>query len=345
MEWPILRDIDLSIPDERLQLEEFLKAFDLALDEDIQESIGLFDGNTMVGTCSLSGKVMKGFAVREDYRGLNLTSTLVSEMIRRLSLRGIYKSFIFTKPENREIFENVGYKYLAGGEKVILLEHGINGIDDYIEVLKKHRSEGTINGCIVMNCNPFTLGHRYLIERSSSMCEKLYIFVVREDRSLFPFHVRKKLIEYGTSDIKNVEIIDGGDYIISSATFPGYFIRKQNERIFSEASLDIDLFTKYVAQVLNIKKRFVGTEPYDPVTLTYNKVMAKNLPEHGIEFIEIPRFEVDGKAISASRVREDIRKGDFEDLKKLLPQTTLDFLNTGEGKIIMEKIKNSSSPH
>lgn len=340
-----LKDIDIGDSYERMKLIDFLKKFDLTLDDDVEESIGLFEGDTLIATCSLSGKVLKGFAIEENYRGLNLTSTLVSEMIRKLSEKGIYKSFIFTKPKNREIFESLGYRYLAGNNTVILLEHGLDGIDDYLLKLSRYNSVGTINGCIVMNCNPFTLGHRYLIEKAKSMCERLYIFVVQEDRSLFPFKVRKKLIEDGTADLTGIDIIDGGDYIISTATFPGYFIRKQNDRIISEAYLDIDLFTKYIAPTLNIKKRFVGNEPYDPVTATYNKVMAENLPKHGIEFIEIPRYEVDGKAVSASRVREYIRKGAFEELKRILPKTTLDFLATDEGKMIIDKIKNSSSPH
>lgn len=341
----ILKEIDLSSPQEKEKLSNFLREYDIYLDDDIEESIGLFDGEQIVATCSLSGKVLKGFAVREDYRGKNLTSTLVSEMIRRLSLKGIYKSFIFTKPENKSIFESVGYRYLASGGNVILLEHGIGGIEDYINNLKKYRCESTVNGCIVMNCNPFTLGHRYLIERAAQKCDRLYIFVVQEDKSLFPFEVRKKLIERGTSDIKNVVIIDGGDYIISSATFPGYFIRKQNERIKSEAELDIDLFTKYIVPVLNIKKRFVGTEPYDPVTSMYNDVMSKKLPQNGVEFIEIPRLEIKGKAVSASIVRDKIRKDDYESLKLLLPKTTLEFLESEEGKRVIEKIKKSTSPH
>ncbi|MDK2879789.1 MAG: [citrate (pro-3S)-lyase] ligase [Thermoanaerobacteraceae bacterium] len=341
----LLKEIDISSFQEKEKLRKFLEGFDLTLDEDIEESVGIFDGDVMVATCSLSGKVLKGFAVRDDYRGLNLTSTLVSEMIRRLSLKGIYKSFIFTKPENRNIFESVGYKFLASGGKVILLEHGINGIDHYIKKLEEYKSETTLNGCIVMNCNPFTLGHRYLIERAVRMCDRLYIFIVQEDRSLFPFDIRKKLIEKGTSDIENVVIIDGADYIISSATFPGYFIRKQNDRIYSEAALDIDLFTKYIAPVLNIKKRFAGSEPYDPVTSIYNRMMSEKLPQHGIEFIEVPRLEVDGKAVSASRVRDEIRKGDFANLKRLLPETTLEFLSSDEGRKVVERIKNSTSPH
>lgn len=337
--------MDLSIGSDRERLIKFLEEHGLSLDEDVEESIALFDGDEMVATCSRSGKVLKSFAVREDYRGRNLTSLLVGEMIRRLYARGIYKSFIFTKMDNVAIFESLGYKHIASGGRVALLEHGLDGIESYVSNLKRFKRETSDNGSVVVNCNPFTLGHRYLIERASSLCETLYIFVVQEDRSLFPFKARRKLIEMGTKDLENVVIIDGGDYIVSSATFPGYFIRKQNERIESEAELDVDIFSKYIAPALDIKRRFVGSEPYDPVTSTYNRVMSRKLPERGIEFIEIPRLEVNGRAVSASLVRDRIRKGDLEGLRELLPKTTLDFLMSEEAREIIERIKKSSSPH
>ncbi|MCS7232757.1 MAG: [citrate (pro-3S)-lyase] ligase [Synergistetes bacterium] len=340
-----LKDIDLSFDKDRKRLIAFLEMHDLSLDEDVEGSIALFDGSEIVATCSLSGKVLKCFAVREDYRGRNLASVLVGEMIKRLSSKGIYKNFVFTKPDNLIIFESLGYKHIASGSKVILLEYGMDGIEDYVNRLKRYDRNTLNNGSIVMNCNPFTLGHRFLVEKASSLCETLYIFVVQEERSLFPFKIRKMLIEKGTGDLKNVIIIDGGDYVVSSATFPGYFIRKQSERIESEAELDIDLFSRYIAPTLSIKRRFVGSEPYDPVTYTYNRVMSKRLPERGIEFVEIPRLEVGGKAVSASLVRERIRKGDFEGLAELLPRTTLEFLMSEEAKGIIERIKKTLSPH
>lgn len=338
-----LRDIQISLPKEKETLIGFLSRFDLVLDEDIEESIGFFDKDKLVATCSYSGKVLKCFAVDENYRGINISTGLVSEMNKRLAQKGIYKTFIFTREENRNIFENIGYKYLATGKSVVLLENGIDCISDFQQELKKHISQDTLNGCIIMNCNPFTLGHKYLISTTSKLCDRLYIFIVEEDKSLFPFKWRKKLVVEGTKDIQNAVILDGGDYIISSATFPGYFIKRMDEKTQAEALLDIDIFSRYIAPILNIRKRFAGSEPYDPMTATYNKVMREVLPKKGIDFVEIPRIKVEGTVVSASRARECIKNNDKKTLRELLPATTLDFLDTHEGRSIIAKIKGYSN--
>jgi len=338
----ILRQINLDLFEDKQVLNEFLSRFDIKLDDDVEESIGLFAQDKLVATCSLSGKVLKGFAVENEYQGSNLTSTLITEMVKRLFERGIYKSFIFTRPKNKTIFASLGYRYIAQGNNIVLLENGLDGIDKYIEYLRQARKSNGVNGCIVMNANPFTWGHHYLVSRASKLCDQLYIIVVEENRSDFPFTVRKKLVEEGTQDIHNVIVLSGSDYVISSATFPGYFIKKPGERITSEATLDLDIFTRYIAPALNIHKRFVGNEPYDQVTATYNQVMAQILPHNNIEFIEIPRYEMDGKAISASRVRKYIKLGQIGEIVNLVPPTTFKYINSVAGREIIERIKNKT---
>lgn len=340
-----LKAIELDIEYKKKEIKDFLAQFDLLLDQDVEECIGLYDGEIMAAVCCRSGKVLKGFAVKEEYRENNLTSLLVSDMLKRLYAAGIYKSFVFTKNKYRAKFESLGYRFLGQGGETILLETGLNGVNEYLSKHKESRSEGTINGCIVMNCNPFTLGHRYLVDRASTLCEKLYIILVQEDKSSFPYMVRKELVLQGTNDLLNVEVIDGGDYTISSATFPGYFIRQENEKIFSEAALDIDLFIRYTAPALGIVKRFAGSEPYDAVTAVYNQVMREKLPQAGIEFIEIERLKAEGRYISASDVRRAIREKKPLLLQKLVPESTLAFLLSTEGKILWEKISNNILSH
>ncbi|MGI6668986.1 MAG: hypothetical protein ACOX4M_06160 [Acetivibrionales bacterium] len=45
------------------------------------------------------------------------------------------------------------------------MESEKDGIKNFISGLKAPRRDGVI-GSAIMNCNPFTLGHRYLIEKS-----------------------------------------------------------------------------------------------------------------------------------------------------------------------------------
>lgn len=181
-------------------------------------------------------------------------------------------------------------------------------------------------GSIVMNCNPFTLGHRYLIEQAAANCDHLIIFVVQEDKSMFPFNDRLKLVIDGTSDLKNVTVVPSSEFIISSLTFSEYFNKSEIQDHHIDASLDVTLFAREIAPCLNISVRFAGEEPYDKVTKQYNDTMRAVLPEYGIEFVEIPRKEYDGTPISASYVRELLKDRNFDEIGKIVPKTTLEYL-------------------
>jgi [citrate (pro-3S)-lyase] ligase len=201
--------------------------------------------------------------------------------------------------------------------------------EQYLKDLETHKIEGAEHksiGSIVMNCNPFTLGHRYLIEQAYTQVDFLYIFVVEEDKSIFPFADRIKLVKAGTQDLKNIRVLPSGNGIISAQTLPEYFEKEANPNATVNPSMDLAIFGKCIAPALNITHRFAGEEPKDPVTRQYNKGMAENLPRFGIEFHVVPRKEVTGGVISASTVRKLLDAKDFETLKQYVPQTTLDYL-------------------
>lgn len=200
-----------------------------------------------------------------------------------------------------------------------------NGLRNYLDKIKEYKREGTC-GAIVMNCNPFTKGHRYLIEEASSKVDYLYVFVVEEDKSDFAFKDRLMLVKQGCSDLANVIVIPSGKYIISALTLPGYFEKDELQDTVLDASSDLEIFADVIAPVLNIKKRFVGTEPTDRFTEQYNSEMKRILPLKGIELIEIARLEIDGNVVSASSVRELFVQKQFERLKKLVPECTFHFL-------------------
>lgn len=181
-------------------------------------------------------------------------------------------------------------------------------------------------GAVVMNCNPFTLGHRYLIEQALLQCDHLMIFLVQEDKSIFPFDDRLKLVDEGVADIKNVTVIPSGNFIISSLTFSEYFNKSELQDHIIDSSLDLTLFAREIAPCLNISVRFAGEEPFDNVTRQYNEAMRSILPQYGIEFVEIPRKELGGIAISASCVRKLLEEKDFDKLYSMVPATTLEYL-------------------
>lgn len=196
----------------------------------------------------------------------------------------------------------------------------------YLDDISKYKTKYNNVGAIVMNCNPFTLGHRYLIETALKSVDYLFIFVVEEDKSFFPFKDRIELIKQGVADLKNITVIPSGRYIISALTFPGYFYKENDNSAIIDSSNDIDIFGKYIAPTLNIKKRFVGEEPIDKVTKQYNETMKERLPLYGIECIEIERKKDDENVISASRVRKYLKEKQFEKIKQLVPDTTYKYL-------------------
>ena len=173
-----------------------------------------------------------------------------------------------------------------------------------------------------MNCNPFTLGHRYLIEQAAKQVERLYVMVVREDCSLFAYTERKAMVEQGVADIENVSVIDGSDYAISRATFPTYFLKRLDDAADTQMLLDLDLFRRHIAPALGATVRFVGTEPTDQLTRRYNQLMHEALKD----VRETDRLEKDGYAVSASRVRKAMEEGDMNTIRQLVPPTTLPYI-------------------
>ncbi len=191
---------------------------------------------------------------------------------------------------------------------------------------------------LVMNANPFTLGHQYLVEKAAAENDLLHLFIVSEDASLVPFAVRKQLVMEGTAHLHNIIYHESGPYIISSATFPSYFQKDESAVIESHAMLDLTIFTR-IARALGINRRYVGEEPTSLVTGIYNRIMSEKLPENGIECHIIPRKEKDGRAISASTVRQAVKDNNWDLLAELVPDTTLRYFRSQEAEPVVRRIR------
>ena len=186
---------------------------------------------------------------------------------------------------------------------------------------------GKTAGAIVMNCNPFTYGHRHLIERAAGEVDRLYVFVVEEDKSFFKFADRLEMVKAGVADLPNVAVFPSGRFMISSLTFPEYFMKDYVKERNFDVSSDVRTFCERIAPGLGITVRFAGAEPFDPVTANYNACMARLLPRHGIRFCEVPRFEVAGRgAVNATEVRRLVAAADWTALEALVPPSTLEIV-------------------
>ncbi len=316
----------LSLPSVRARVESFLAANSLRLDDvDCYATITRSeDSDEILAGGGLKGNVIKCIAVSPELRSEGLSGSLVSYLVSLAHERGCDTVKVFTKPENKAIFSSMGFVTLAACGKAVLMEDG-NGLRRYERYLAPLRKEGR-NGAIVMNANPFTRGHRYLVENAASQVDNLYVIAVKEDLSRFPYAERLAMIKAGTADIPNVTVCEGSDYAISAATFPTYFLKKLSDASDVQMSLDIDLFAKHIAPALGVGVRFAGSEPADPLTARYNELMSEQLPGGGVEFMEISRLEDGEGPVSATLLRKALDRGSLPEAMKFAYRSTLPYL-------------------
>lgn len=309
----------------RIKWERFISKMGLVSDSLIDKTVLVWNGDDIIATGSRYDNILKLIAVDPLYQGEDLTSTVVTALRRDAFEDGYRSLFLYTKPQNEAIFSSLFFYPIASTESVLLLEDKKDGAAQFVSALPKADVCGKI-GAVVMNCNPFTLGHQYLIERAASECDYLYIFVLSEDGSEFTASDRIEMVRLGTSHIDNVSVLPTGPYLISSATFPTYFLKDRDNIANVQCKLDIEIFSRYFVPAFGITHRYVGSEPISPFTALYNNALASCLPQKGVEVVEIERKAYNGEPISASRVRKLIEENNFEELNALLPQTTIDFI-------------------
>lgn len=355
-----IQTLNLATPRQRQRIEAFLKRNGLRIDDMNYYAAVLDDDGEMIAGGGLKDDVIKCVAVDDAHKGEAIANTLVSHLISHANQEGYSCIKLFTKPKNRQLFESLSFRLLAEAPEAILMETGIGGISNTVDALKKIKEESKKykeynkeckedskecrentsylttspphhltttmqpNGCIVMNCNPFTLGHRYLVESASRMVEHLFVIVVREDRSAFSYQERKAMVTAGTADFKNVTVCDGSEYAISNTTFPTYFLKRLSDATDTQILLDLDLFRRHIAPALGAEVRFVGTEPTDELTRRYNELMMESLGKDHV--VQIPRLENGGVAVSASRVRRAMESNSLKEAAQLVPPTTLPYI-------------------
>ena len=293
-------------------------------DMDWETTVLIWEGSELIAAASRNSNLLKCIAVDDGHQGEGLTATLLTNLRQDAFQAGHSHLFLYTKPKNREMFASLFFYPIAETSDVLLMENKETGIRDFLDTLPEAEPAQKIGG-LVMNCNPFTKGHRYLIETAAQNCDRVYVFVLSEDCSQFSFKDRMEMVKLGTADLSNVTVLPTGPYLISSATFPTYFLKERDRAEQVHCLLDIEIFCNYYAPKFGITHRFVGTEPLSPMTAQYNEALKKHLPAKGIQVVEIPRLEL-GVPVSASAVRKALEEKDQQTLEKLLPKTTYDYL-------------------
>ena len=321
-----IQEVPLSTPFFRNRVVRFLGENDLRLEAlDSYYCIQDDEGEILAGA-GLCGEVIKCVAVAASARSEGLAAPLLSHVISVASARGVFNLKVFTKPENEGIFTSLGFHVLARAPKALLMEKG-RGLEQYCAYLSSFKRPGKA-GVVVMNANPFTLGHLYLLQQAAAQVDTLYVIPVKEDVSLFPYAERLEMIQSGvmpgpdrasavqlSAEIyfsgrypKNqfsaaiatpthadaIVVLEGSSYQISALTFPTYFLKDLSDASETQMRLDLDLFARHIAPALNASVRFVGSEPTDPLTARYNELMKEVLPA----VVEIPRLPAEGNYFS-----------------------------------------------
>lgn len=322
-----------SIPRQRARIEQFLAASGLRLDEvDYYAALVDEESGDIIAGGGLWCDIIKCVAVADGHQGEALANTIVSHLIARANAEGHHCVKLYTKPQNRQLFESLSFRLLAEAPQAILMETGVGGIGKYSQALRLISAERQAAaaasaslpqaGVIVMNANPFTLGHRHLVEQAAAQVGTLYVLIVKEDCSVFSYAERKDMVSRGVADLPNVCVVDGSDYAVSKATFPTYFLKRLSDASDTQMLLDLDLYGRHIAPALGATVRFVGSEPTDALTCRYNKLMQATLPDVRV----MQRYEVDGEPVSASRVRMALVKNNLSAAAPLVPPTTLPYL-------------------
>ena len=179
----------MSSPFFRDKIKRFLEANGLRMESLDSYYVMEDSSGSVVAGAGLSGDVLKCLAVAPEVRSEGLLAPLVSRIMSEHP-RPSFK--VFTKPEYQALFESLGFRLLASAPLAVLMEKG-HGLEDYCAYLRSFRRSGRI-GVVVMNANPFTMGHRYLLEQAASQVDHLFVIPVKEDVSMFSYEERRAMI-------------------------------------------------------------------------------------------------------------------------------------------------------
>ena len=288
---------------------DFLAKAGLVADSDAEQTVLVWDEDQLVATGSRTGNLLKYIAVDPARQGEGLLAKVLTALRQEAFREGYQHLFLYTKPANRSLFSDLLFYPVAQTGDVLLMEDRKDGIHSFIRNLPAQKHTGNI-GAAVMNCDPFTLGHQYLIETAAKDCDHLYVFVLSEDKGYFRATDRLEMVRHGTEHLSNVTVLPTGPYLISSATFPTYFIKNRDRAEQIHCQLDVEIFARHFAPAFSITTRYVGTEPLSKLTSQYNEVLKTQLPQQGIDVVEIPRLSIEDTPVSASAVRNALENKD-----------------------------------
>lgn len=328
---------EVILEEEKMLLIGFLHQYGLEYEYDINYSILVYDEDVLIATASLANNVMKCFLIINEYKSNNITNLMFEYLVNELQQQGIYHYFVFTTPNNEKVFTSLNMKKIVTTMNTVLLEGGAYINDVLLDLKNEYKVSNNKKASVIINANPMTLGHLYLIEIAAKENKEVLVFVVSEDLSSFPFKDRFEIIKEATRHLSNVTILPTLSYLVSKLTFPKYFLREDQLISDEQTLVDVLVYKEYYTRVFNIKKRYLGEEPYSFNTNKYNQVLRNYLGNH---IVIVPRKEVNKNAISASLVRKLIKTEKIEKIKEYVPEATYNYLKSEKGQKVVSIIKS-----
>lgn len=321
-----------KINKDKRDLLQLLSSEGIRFEQNIDTTFAKYENDKLIATASIYKNIIKCVAIDDAFKGGAIFNELMTAVLNEIELKGFGGAFVYTKLMYESSFAAIGFKEIERVKPdLIFMQRAHDDFNSYLKKLSETKIKGDTIGAVVLNANPFTLGHRYLVEYAAKNSSYLHIFVVSEDESYFKTEDRYNMVKKGVSDLSNIILHKTDNYLISAATFPSYFIDENKSVTRIQAKLDSKIFKNHFTKVLDIDKRFVGTEPSDEATRIYNETMKEvfesepnpNKPE----LIVIPRKKINGEIISASKVRSLLKNGGIENTKSFLPLSTYDYIS------------------
>ena len=149
------------------QMDALLEQEGIRRDRNLDYSCGVFDDGELIACGSSFHNTLRCLAVSSEHRGEGLMNQVVSHLMERQVNLGNSHVFLYTKLKNERIFKDLGFYEIARVDgSLVFLENRRDGFARYLRSLEKTKRDGKC-AAVVMNANPFTLGHRYLVERAA----------------------------------------------------------------------------------------------------------------------------------------------------------------------------------
>lgn len=325
-------------PKDHEKWSQLLRQEGIKTEETIEDVFGIFEDEKLIATGSRFKNIIKCIAVDSKYQGTNVFNELITFLYDEVIYAGYTSCYVYTKESAKKAFRYLGFKELEHVEdKLYFMEKSALGFSTYLSNLGKKKVAGEKIAAIVMNANPFTKGHQYLVSLASKENDVVHVFVLSEDMSIFRSDERIELVKAGVKHLKNVYVHSTSSYMVSAATFPSYFLKEDDDVTEIQARLDARLFKNHIAPALDIKIRYVGSEPYSIATNIYNQALKKEFDKN-LQLKIIDRITVNEDIISASTVRKLLSENRLDEVKKYVPEATYEFLFTRRGKEIINQL-------